>query len=66
MKTLYFPVQSCFSTTSNANFANIFIFSESSLTQDHFGGNYSKIHPLLKEINIAPGNDRINLKFISQ
>ena len=41
-------------TLSRLNFANIFIFSDSSFTQDHFGTNYSKIHLLLKEINIAP------------
>ena len=51
---LKFTASNLIFPTSNTNFAEIFIFSDSSLTQDHFGTNYSKIHPLLKEINIAP------------
>ena len=65
-KTFIFQLQTRFSTTSNVNFANIFIFSESLSTKNHFGDIFSKIHPLLKEIEIAPGNDHITSKFISQ
>ena len=54
METTSFSDLPYFSTTSNANFANIFIFSESVSTKDHFDDIFSKIHPLLKEIEIAP------------
>ena len=50
----FFRFNLIFPTTSNANFANIFIFLESLSTKDHFGDIFSKIHPLLKEIEIAP------------
>ena len=65
MKMHKFTVSRSIFPTSSVNFENIFIFSESVLTQDHFGTNCTRIHPLLRGINIAPGNDRINSIFMA-
>ena len=54
MKILKFTASRSIFPPSNANFTKNFIFSDSSLTQDHFGTNCRKIHLLLREINIAP------------
>ena len=62
MKTFIFQLQNGFSATSNANFANIFIFSDSSSTKDHSGCTFNKILPLLKEIEIAPRKCSYNFK----
>ena len=53
-KTFILQLQNRFLATSNVNFTNIFIFSDSSYTKDPIGDIFSKIHPLLKEIEIAP------------
>ena len=55
-KCLNLQLLAHFSPTSTANFEHILIFSESLFPQDHFGTTNIKIHPVLKEINIAPRN----------
>ena len=53
-KTFIFQLQNGFLATSNANFTNLFIFSDSSCTKDHFGDTFSGKYPLLMKIEIAP------------
>ena len=55
-KRLNLQIFAHFSPTSTANFGHILIFLESLFAQDHFGTTNIKIHPVLKEINIAPRN----------
>ena len=62
-KCLNLQLLAQFLPTSTANFEHILIFSESLFAQNHFGTTGTKIHPILKEINIAPRNWSDLLKF---
>ena len=64
MKMLNFATSHSIFPTSSVNFENIFIFSESLLAQDHFGINGTRIHPLLKKINIAPQEMIVIIQFL--